>query len=208
MMYRINEINAEYTKLVNQYIMCGYIIRPNGMSSCYTNEVCHIDFVDPADKYKLIRLWMAKHSGLFNDEFHCMSTLTIFVKQYVINPEYDHESLWMGDGIQLYSKKFYCIDEYKKVYETNDEIVKSISELRTKRYMQRPYKGSYSKHIDVTKLSDKFVKRIVDRIHENYGCKRAKADSIKEVVLNLNSNKLIARIDWRFNTRSGSIVLQ
>ena len=206
MMYRINEINAEYTNLVNQYIVNGYIIRPN--KSCYTNEVCHIDFIDPADKYKLIRLWMARNSGLFNDELHGMSMLTIFVKQYVINPKYDHESLWMEDGILLYSKKFYAIDEYKNVYETSYDTAKSISELRAKRYMQRPQKGNYSKHIDVTKLSDKFVKRIVDRIHENYGCKRAKADSIKEVVLNLNSNKLIARVNWKFNTRSGSIVLQ
>lgn len=207
MMYRIDEINAEYTKFVRHYINAGYIINHNDMRSVHYNELCHIDFINSNDKCKLIRIWMSKRHK-WNYQFSIASTINIIVKQYTINPEYNNKSLWMEDGITLYEKKFYEVDEYKKIYETELDTIKLINELRKKRYTQRSQKDSYSKHIDVTKLSDKFVKRIVDRIHENYGCKRAKADSIKEVILSLNSNRLVARVNWKFNTRSGSIVLQ
>lgn len=203
----MKDINSEYTKIISKYINNGYIIIHNNMNTVYNNVLCFIDLVHPKNTNTLIRVWMFKsYEDLSEFENSEVSTLIISTKQYNINNNI--EPVWLVDGIVLDELKLYEVDQDTYTYDL--DFIRKVVNLKNKRKAIKPKSFiNCRKHFSVSKLPNNFTSKIVERIHQNYGCKRAKSDSIKEVYIIKDSNsKLEAVVSWKYRNHEGLIRLK
>lgn len=213
MLFKKNDLNAEYTKIISNYLSEGYIIRPKDMASVHTDEICHIDFMKQNNPRKVIRVWMVNSCKLPKIEKEISSTIntkiiSLIVKEYDVTPNIS-KSLWLKDGTTISESNFFEITE--GIYESDYTKFVEISNLRLQRSIARYSSCNEFKKrklFNVDKLPKSFVKSIVERIRKNYGCKRATADSIIRVELIKDyDSKLLANVNWTFKTHNGCIVL-
>lgn len=207
MIFNFNDINSEYTKILTSYLNKGYVIRSNDMRSVHNHELCHIDLTNPKLPNTVIRLWMIRSQANITDDFSgYISTIEIRVKEYYTYSKRSYVSLWLEDGDLINSITFYELKE--GIYENDLEDVLKIIKLRNHRRINKYVCKSNMKIFNVENLPTSFVTSVLERIHQNYGCKRATIKCIKSVVLNKDChNKFYATIDWTHNKHSGIITI-
>lgn len=210
MMITANELNKTYSDIVANYITDGYMINPNSFGGRQSNEICHIDLKHPKDNKNIIRVWMTSYNEKLKIDgepiWGGVNTITVSVKKY--DQTIKRNTLWSDEGEELVSIKFYTVEQDKFYTSELDDLI-SIIKLRNKRYSDRFIFKSSQKLLDVRALPSRTVNSIMLKIKSNYGCKKADANSIKQIaLLNTYSGRLNCRIDWEFKDHRGTIVLK
>lgn len=211
MMITANELNKTYTDIVANYVNDGYMINPNSFGGRQSNEICHIDLKHPKDTKNVIRVWMTNYSEKLKidgeEVWGGADTIRISVRKY--DQTSLRNTLWSDEGEELVSIKFYTIEKDSFYTSELDDLI-SIIKLRNKRYSARTiFKPDYGqKLLNIHTLPSSTINSIVSKIKANYGCKKAGADSIKQVALNTYSGRLNCRVDWEFKNHRGIIVLK
>lgn len=203
-------IEKEFSNEVRSYLECGFIIATENMSGNCNSNVKYIDFVDPRDNSYLTRIWL-----IFEKVFNTTGVV-IQVNQYTEEDGYEHgvARYYPTDGgVFEIVKEFYVIDERKDIFTDDREEVYKANQLRESRYVNKvhdnleiPYGG---KIMDVKSLSKKTLLSIIDRVKQNYGCKRANESNITSIKLYKDSKgKLYSKIEYEVGKQSGSIRLK
>lgn len=202
----MNGLNSLFTSFVTNYLNKGYIISIGTMSGSYSNEIGHVDLTNPKDPTVLIRIWMLReHHSIFKSRLP--DAIKIVVKQYEFDKTNWH-TYWDNDGVELESVAAYEIEKDKCYTLLADEALE-IVQLRSKRWNQKPsYENNY-KRFDKNSIPQSVKDSIMNRIRSIRGCKKATIDCIDRIEFNKYStdNHRKCYITWKFNSKSGCIVL-
>lgn len=203
----MNGLNSLYTSFITDYLNKGYVISVGTMSGSYSNEITHVDLINPKEPTALIRVWMLReYRNIF--ESSLPDAIKIVVKQYEFDKT-NWRTYWDNDGVELESVTAYEIEKDKCYTLSADEAL-GIVQLRTQRWRQRH--SSYEdncKKLDMNCIPQSVKDSIMNRIRSNRGCKKATIDCVDRIELNKYSSDdhRKCRITWKFNNQSGCIVL-
>lgn len=195
-----SDITKKYSDIIHDYLNNRYSVYAHSMGTCFSGEVCHIDLTN--DGKHIVRAWlMRKHENL-NSKWVGCDTITISLRKYNLN---DGRTYWPEGGEELLNHKFYTIKENKFYTDSREEII-AIEKIRNDRdnynYDSLVLMRS---SIDANKLSTNLKDKILNKVHETHGAKRAKADCIKEICLYRDSIRMKATVKWEYNTKHGVI---
>ena len=213
-MITVNELNIICTNTINEYLNQGYVVSMLNSHGIHSNEIWHVDLVNPKFKNDVVRVWMLAESTKVDEaDWVYVHTLNLCVKKYTVksNSKYDTvQTIWPDSGELISERKFYAIDDNKCYTDSLNEYL-AVRQTRLER-SHTTYSLKFPdtfKVIDISKLTKNFVDSIMNRVHATRGCKRVKPDCIKQVALNkVATSSLVAHVRWEYNTHSGCITLK
>lgn len=218
----MKDINDSFTNAVNDLISKGYVISPSTHGGSYSGECGHIDLIKPKSKKgsDLIRVWLLEDS-VYPDEDKCNSvvskylhidTLRINVRKYKWNGHWGGNTLWPDGGEIISDKTFYAVKR-NRCYSDNIDDVVAKEELNYSRYEARRIKDDDVRALDVAKLPNSFIVKMMNRLNTIKGFKRARGNCITKVRIYRNStspkgNKLEAYVDFDYDGKKATLKLK
>lgn len=204
-MFTRKSIDSIYTQYVCDLLNKGFVINTKSMSGMSSEEVCHIDLIDPNDSTTVNRVWITKHYAVVGDNrFDRVNTLNIVHKTYT-NKNSSYFSV--SDGNVVSNKTFYAISDNNTVFTDNFDEVKSIFKLQQDRWLCKYISSSSRKYLPTDKVSSVFKHSIMKRINAIHGAKKATYDCVDKIELYKYDNRLMGSIEWHFGNKSGKINL-
>lgn len=203
----MNDLNSLYTSFVTNYLNKGYVISTSTMSGRYSNEITHLDLINPKEPTTLIRVWMLRECcNIFKSRLP--DAIKIVVKQYEFDKTNQH-TYWENDGVELESVTAYEIKKDKCYTLSADEALEVV-ELKYRRWKQHPCEDD-GKTLDRNRIPQSVKDSIMNRIRSIKGCKKATMDCVDKIKFNKYSSsggKRECYITWEFNRNAGCIVLR
>lgn len=202
----IIHIDEMVTNIVKQYISDGYILTSLG-----NPRDCSIDLLKKSDKKTAIRI--CRVSGvrrIDNDD-----KFTYVYGCVIIRVEkHDANKLMRGSYSiikDLNEYVFYPVtqDDYTakdKIYyaSSTDEYIR-IVKLRDDRKLRNSTVKDEGTILDVNKVPASLREKIVNKIRENKGMKRAKYNVVKNIHLFNNGDQMECCIRWNDDERHGTL---
>ena len=104
------ELSAEFTKIIQEYLLKGFMINYSEASRGSQGEEMKLDLSNDGGK-TVYRIWMDKDYAQMDVEktWGRIDTMEIIVEKF--ENAYNTSTLWAGKGETVFEKKFYRIDE-------------------------------------------------------------------------------------------------
>lgn len=211
------DLAVMFNAVVYKFMKNNYVISPFTADCSYTNVSAYVDLIKPTDNSHIIRVWI-RNGNIYGDnyEFRFIDTVSICVKKYYKDDGYDgnntvNQTLWFNNGECIYEKVFY------QIANRNNHKAYAYSIIDANKYIAISYNRKiarschnditmpyYRKEFQVNQLSNKFVNKVMNRIHNIRGFKCADVSCINKVILARNSfGKLTAAVYYSLNSKSG-----
>lgn len=218
----MKDINDSFTNTVNDLISKGYVISPSTHGGTYSSECGHIDLIKPKSKKgsDLIRVWLLedtvrpdedKYKNVVSKYLH-IDTLKINVRKYKWNGNWGGNTLWPDCGENISDKTFYAVKRNRCYSDNIDEVV-AKEVLSYSRYEARHQKDNDVRALDVAKLPNSFIEKMMSRLNKIKGFKRARGNCITKVRIYRDSlsprgNKLEAYVDFDYDGKKATLKLK
>ena len=218
----MKDINDSFTNTVNDLISKGYVISPSTHGGSYSGECGHVDLIKPKSKKgsDLIRVWLLedsvrpdedKYKNVVSKYLH-IDTLKINVRKYKWNGKWGGNTLWPDCGENISYKTFYAVKRNRCYSDNIDEVV-AKEDLSYSRYEARHTKDDDIRALDVAKLPNSFIVKMMSRLNKIKGFKRARGNCITKVRIYRDStsprdNKLEAYVDFDYDGKKATLRLK
>ena len=218
----MKDINDSFTNTVNDLISKGYVISPSTHGGTYSGECGHVDLIKPKSKKgsDLIRVWLLedsvrpdedKYKSVVSKYLH-IDTLKINVRRYKWNGNWGGNTLWPDCGENISDKTFYAVKRNRCYSDNIDEVV-AKEDLSYSRYEARHQKDNDVRKLDVAKLPNSFIAKMMSRLNTIKGFKRARGNCITGVRIYRDStsprgNKLEAYVDFDYDGKKATLKLK
>lgn len=175
------ELSAEFTKIVQEYLAKGFVINYSEASSGHQGEEMKLDLSNDGGK-TVYRVWMDKEREAVNNDWNRIDVMVIFIEKF--ENAYNASTLWAGKGETVFEKKFYRIDEgYSKfaVYCENKEDYNLFYAKRKQRYEDKSGTELDRYGRNRKELAAKYNQIAIKSVRKMKGWKSALLKDIKRV---------------------------
>lgn len=174
------ELSAEFTKVVSDYLAKGFIFNYSEASSGSQGEKMKIDLSNDGGK-TVYRIWMTcEYEKIDPERWENVDVISIIVKKY----DGKKSTFWFSEGEIISEKKFYKISLYSSdassVYCQSKEEYFEIRNLRNKRWEN--HRGTeFDEYNNEKELPEKYFKLVIKCARKLKGWKSVQLKDVKKV---------------------------